>query len=156
MTDLLTADLFNLDALAALAQVIMIDLVLAGDNAIVIGLAAAGLPPESRAKAILVGIVAATVLRILFAFVAVELLQTVIGVTFAGGLLLLWVVWKMHREIGDAHANPRKSKTHGARATFAVVRVRRDHVGFGHAVALENREAGALPPDGMSLGKQRR
>src|SRR5690349_13013080 len=86
------------DALAAFAQVIMIDLVLAGDNAVVIGLAAAGLPHEQRRRAILVGIIAATVLRIAFAGVAIELLQ-IVGLLFAGGLLLLWVCWKMWREL---------------------------------------------------------
>jgi YjbE family integral membrane protein len=90
------------DVLAAFAQVILIDLVLAGDNAIVIGLAAAGLPPEQRNKAILVGVVAATVLRIAFAGVTTQLLQ-VVGLLFAGGLLLLWVCWKMWRELRTSH-----------------------------------------------------
>jgi YjbE family integral membrane protein len=88
--------------LAAFAQVILIDLVLAGDNAIVIGLAAAGLPPEQRNKAILVGVLAATVLRIAFAGVTTQLLQ-VVGLLFAGGLLLLWVCWKMWRELRTSH-----------------------------------------------------
>ncbi len=79
----------------------MIDLVLAGDNAIVIGMAAAGLPKEMRAKAILVGIIAATVLRIVFALVAVQLLQ-VIGLVLVGGILLLWVCWKMWRELRES------------------------------------------------------
>ncbi|MBN8920233.1 MAG: TerC family protein [Rhizobiales bacterium] len=82
----------------ALLQVIMIDLVLAGDNAIVIGLAAAGLPPEQRAKAVLVGIAAATVLRIAFAVATTQLLQ-IVGLVLAGGVLLLWVSWKMFREL---------------------------------------------------------
>jgi YjbE family integral membrane protein len=86
------------EAMAALAQVIVIDLVLAGDNAIVIGLAAAGLPRERRRHAILIGIAAATVLRILFAIVAVDLLA-IIGLLLAGGILLLWVAWKMWREL---------------------------------------------------------
>ena len=84
--------------LIALGQVIIIDLVLAGDNAIVVGMAAAGLPKEQRAKVILVGIIAATVLRILFALVTTQLLL-IIGLTLAGGLLLLWVCWKFWREI---------------------------------------------------------
>src|SRR6478752_6981957 len=92
------SELFTPEALSALLQVIMIDLVLAGDNAIVIGLAAAGLPKEQRAKAILVGIIAATILRIVFASVAVQLLQ-IIGLLLAGGILLLWVCWKMWREL---------------------------------------------------------
>ncbi|WP_042696097.1 TerC family protein [Azospirillum sp. B506] len=91
-------EFFTTEALFALLQVIMIDLVLAGDNAIVIGLAAAGLPKEHRGKAILIGILAATVLRIAFAAVTTQLLQ-VIGLLLAGGVLLLWVCWKMWREL---------------------------------------------------------
>jgi YjbE family integral membrane protein len=90
------------EVLTAFAQVILIDLVLAGDNAIVIGLAAAGLPADQRNKAILVGVVAATVLRIAFAGVTTQLLQ-VVGLLFAGGLLLLWVCWKMWRELRSSH-----------------------------------------------------
>jgi len=101
MTEFITAD-----ALSALLQVVLIDLVLAGDNAVVIGLAAAGLPAEQRRRAIVVGIVAATALRIVFAGVATQLLQ-VIGLLLAGGVLLLWVCWKMWRELREhaAHAN---------------------------------------------------
>ena len=95
--------LFSPDVLTAFAQVILIDLVLAGDNAIVIGLAAAGLPPEQRNKAILVGVVAATVLRIAFAGVTTQLLK-VVGLLFAGGILLLWVCWRMLRELRTSHA----------------------------------------------------
>lgn len=91
------------EALWALGQVIMIDLVLAGDNAVVIGLAAAGLPKEQRNKAILVGILAATVLRILFAAIATQLLA-ILGLILIGGILLLWVCWKMWRELRDGHA----------------------------------------------------
>jgi len=91
--------------LTALFQVIMIDLVLAGDNAIVIGLAAAGLPEGQRKKAILIGIVAATILRIGFASVTVQLLQ-IIGLLLAGGVLLLWVCWKMWRELRTPHHQP--------------------------------------------------
>jgi len=90
------------DVLTAFAQVILIDLVLAGDNAIVIGLAAAGLPPEQRNKAILVGVLVATVLRIAFAGVTTQLLK-IVGLLFAGGLLLLWVCWKMWRELRTSH-----------------------------------------------------
>jgi YjbE family integral membrane protein len=93
MTGLLTSE-----AIAAFFQVIMIDLVLAGDNAIVIGLAAAGLPHEQRTKAILIGIGAATALRIVFAGITTQLLRLV-GLLLAGGLLLLWVCWKMWREL---------------------------------------------------------
>lgn len=91
-------EFFTAEAMTALVQVIMIDLVLAGDNAIVIGLAAAGLPKEQRGKAILIGIIAATVLRIGFASITVQLLQ-IIGLLLAGGVLLLWVCWKMWREL---------------------------------------------------------
>ena len=98
MTDFIAAD-----ALTALLQVVLIDLVLAGDNAVVIGLAAAGLPAEQRRRAIVVGIVAATVLRIAFAGVAIQLLQ-LIGLLLAGGFLLLWVCWKMWRELRLSHA----------------------------------------------------
>jgi YjbE family integral membrane protein len=80
---------------------------LAGDNAIVIGLAAAGLPPAQRKQAILVGILAATVLRILFAGVTTQLLQ-IVGLMFAGGILLLWVCWKMWREL---RASPAEEQT---------------------------------------------
>lgn len=95
--------LLSPDALWALGQVIMIDLVLAGDNAVVIGLAAAGLPRDQRNKAIFVGIIAATVLRILFASITTQLLQ-VLGLILVGGILLLWVSWKMWRELRDGHA----------------------------------------------------
>ena len=101
MTEFITTE-----ALTALLQVVLIDLVLAGDNAVVIGLAAAGLPAEQRRRAIVVGIIAATALRIVFAGVATQLLQ-VIGLLLAGGVLLLWVCWKMWRELREqsAHAN---------------------------------------------------
>jgi YjbE family integral membrane protein len=91
-------DLVTSQALMAFFQVIMIDLVLAGDNAIVIGLAAAGLPAEQRARAILVGIAAATVMRIGFAAATTQFLQ-IVGLLLAGGILLLWVCWKMWREL---------------------------------------------------------
>ncbi len=90
------------EALTALAQVILIDLVLAGDNAIVIGLAAAGLAKEQRGKAIFIGVVAATVLRIIFAGLTTQLLA-IVGLLLAGGILLLWVCWKMWRELRSSH-----------------------------------------------------
>jgi YjbE family integral membrane protein len=96
-------ELFSPEVTAFL-QVVMIDLVLAGDNAIVIGLAAAGLPKEQRNKAILVGVIAATVLRIIFAGLTIQLLQ-IVGLLLAGGILLLWVCWKMWRELRTSPAD---------------------------------------------------
>ncbi|MBK8458502.1 MAG: TerC family protein [Phyllobacteriaceae bacterium] len=97
-------EIFTADAFSAFLQVIAIDLVLAGDNAVVIGLAAAGLPKELRGKAILVGIIAATVLRIFFATITTQLLN-VVGLLVVGGLLLLWVSWKMWRELRMSDAD---------------------------------------------------
>ena len=88
--------------IAAFLMVIGIDLALAGDNAIVIGLAAAGLPKEQRNRAILLGVLAATVLRIIFALLTTQLLQ-IVGLLLAGGVLLLWVCWKMWRELRTSH-----------------------------------------------------
>lgn len=96
-------EIFTPAGFTALLQVIGIDLVLAGDNAIVIGLAAAGLPKELRTKAIFVGIIAATVMRIIFAAITAQLLA-VVGLLLAGGILLLWVCWKMWRELRADHA----------------------------------------------------
>jgi YjbE family integral membrane protein len=95
-------DLISGEVLTTLAQVVMIDLVLAGDNAVVIGLAAAGLPDRQRKRAILIGILTATALRIVGATIATQLLQ-VLGLLLAGGILLLWVCWKMWREL---HTTP--------------------------------------------------
>lgn len=95
-------EIFTAAGLIALLQVIGIDLVLAGDNAIVIGLAAAGLPKDQRNKAILVGIAAATVLRIGFALATTQLLA-IKGLMLVGGVLLLWVCWKMWCELRDGH-----------------------------------------------------
>jgi YjbE family integral membrane protein len=97
-------EFFTQEALSALLQVIMIDLVLAGDNAIVIGLAAAGLPKAQRSKVILIGIIAATILRIGFAAATTQLLQ-IVGLLLAGGVLLLWVCWKMWRELRTSHSH---------------------------------------------------
>lgn len=89
--------------LVALGQVLLIDLVLAGDNAVVVGMAVAGLPEAQKSRAILIGVAAATVLRIVFALLALRLLA-IIGLLFAGGLLLLWVSWRMYRELrGSRH-----------------------------------------------------
>ncbi|HEX8062785.1 MAG TPA: TerC family protein, partial [Allosphingosinicella sp.] len=119
------------DAVRAFGEVVMIDLVLAGDNAIVVGALAAGLPIEQRRKVILIGIVAALVLRIIFALLVTQLLQ-VIGLIFAGGLLLLWVAWRMYRELrhqgesagsheveGDENSGLRPAKSFAA-AAWAV------------------------------------
>ena len=84
--------------LSALFQVVIVDLVLAGDNAIVVGLVAAGLPAKDRTRVIAIGIVAATLMRVAFATVTVQLLQ-IVGLLLAGGLVLLWVAWKLWREI---------------------------------------------------------
>ena len=96
-------EIFTAEGFTALLQVLAIDLVLAGDNAIVIGLAAAGLPKDLRNKAIVIGILAATVLRIGFALITTQLLQLGPGLLVAGGLLLLWVCWKMYRELTVTH-----------------------------------------------------
>ena len=127
-------DFSNLDqpgALTALVQVLLIDLVLAGDNAIVVGALAAGLPPEQRRKVILLGVLAALVLRIVFALAVSQLLQ-IVGLILAGGLLLLWVAWKMWRELrhagesggsaeieGDEHSGLKPAKSF-ASAAWAV------------------------------------
>lgn len=96
--------LIGVNQLGTLLSVVIIDVVLAGDNAIVVGMAAAGLPVARRRRVIVLGIAAATVLRILFAYFAVQLLA-IIGLTLAGGVLLLWVSWKMYREIRETQAN---------------------------------------------------
>jgi YjbE family integral membrane protein len=109
---------FGAGAFQALVQVILIDLVMSGDNAIIIGMAVAGLPKENRTKIIFWGVAGATILRILFAALTTELLQ-IIGLTLAGGLLLLWVAWRMFRELRSKgkseteHAAPAKPKTPG-------------------------------------------
>jgi YjbE family integral membrane protein len=117
--------------LTALFSVLVIDLVLAGDNAVVVGLAAAGLPHGQRRKAVLIGIAAAAALRIIFAVFATQLLA-VIGLTLAGGILLLWVLWKLTREImaerrargalddGTDHLTGERAKTLG-RAVWQIV-----------------------------------
>ena len=95
--------LIEVNQLGALLSVVIIDVVLAGDNAIVVGMAASGLPAEQRRRAIMLGIAAATLLRILFAYFAARLL-VIIGLTLAGGVLLLWVSWKMYRELRQTQA----------------------------------------------------
>ena len=98
-------------ALSAFVQVLMIDIVLAGDNAIVVGALAAGLPADQRKKVILIGIIAALVLRIIFALM-VSWLLGIIGLIFAGGILLLWVAWKMWRELRE-HQGPGSPEVEG-------------------------------------------
>ncbi|TVV73897.1 YjbE family putative metal transport protein [Sphingomonas solaris] len=116
----------------AFVQVLMIDIMLAGDNAIVVGALAAGLPTAQRKKVILIGIAAALVLRIIFALLVTQLLQ-IVGLVLAGGLLLLWVAWKMYRELhpksadgggspevtGDENSGVRPAKSF-AQAAWAV------------------------------------
>jgi YjbE family integral membrane protein len=96
-------ELFSASAFAALLQVLLIDLVLAGDNAVAVGLAAAGLPATQRRKAIVWGLGAAVITRIGFALITTQLLG-IVGLLFAGGLLLLWVCWKMWRELREQAA----------------------------------------------------
>ena len=134
--DAILTDFSKLNTAAAwvvFGQVLMIDIMLAGDNAIVVGALAAGLPPEQRRKVILIGIIAALVLRIAFALVVTQLMQ-IVGLTFAGGLLLLWVSWKMWRELhhsgqsagspeveGDEDAGLKPAKSFAAAAWAVAV-----------------------------------
>src|SRR5918996_834269 len=90
--------LINAGALTAFVEILFIDIVLAGDNAIVVGALAAGLPAEQRKKVILIGVLAALVLRIAFALLVTQLMQ-IVGLVLAGGILLLWVAWRMYREL---------------------------------------------------------
>ena len=120
--------LLSADAIAVFFEILAIDIVLAGDNAIVVGALAAGLPADQRKKVILIGVLAALVLRIAFALVVSQLLQ-VVGLILAGGLLLLWVAWKMWRELrharesagspeieGDEHSGVKASKSFASAA----------------------------------------
>src|SRR6478672_7291553 len=115
-------------AIAAFIQIVVIDIVLAGDNAIVVGALAAGLPADQRKKVILIGVAAALVLRIAFALVVSQLLQ-IVGLVLAGGLLLAWVAWKMWRElrhsgesagsaevVGDEHSGLAPARTFASAA----------------------------------------
>jgi len=116
ISDYVARVLIGVNQLGTLLSVVIIDVVLAGDNAIVVGMAAAGLPAERRRRVIVLGIAAATVLRILFAYFAVQLLA-VIGLTLAGGVLLLWVSWKLWREIA---AGSRRGAAQGASKSFGA------------------------------------
>jgi YjbE family integral membrane protein len=122
------ASLINASAFSAFVQILLIDIVLAGDNAIVVGALAAGLPPAQRKKVILIGVAAALVLRIAFALIVSQLLQ-IVGLVLAGGILLLWVAWKMYRELrhkdesagsdevaGDEHSGLKPAKTFASAA----------------------------------------
>ena len=104
--------------LSALLQVVVVDLVLAGDNAIVVGLVAAGLPAKDRTRVIALGIVAATLMRVAFAAVTVQLLQ-IVGLLLAGGLVLLWVAWKLFREIRARREAARAPELSGDEPTAA-------------------------------------
>jgi YjbE family integral membrane protein len=118
-------ELISTAEVVAFVQVVFVDLVLAGDNAVVVGMAVAGLPREQRARAMALGIVAATVMRILFASVTVQLLQ-IIGLTLAGGLLLLWVSWKLWRELEEARHERRARRESEAAAAAAAAGERGD------------------------------
>src|SRR3982751_1247386 len=120
-------------ALTAFFEILLIDIVLAGDNAIVVGALAAGLPADQRKKVILIGVLAALVLRIVFALVVSQLLQ-IVGLVLAGGILLLWVAWRMYRELrhkgespgsdeisGDEHSGTRAAKTFASAAWGVAV-----------------------------------
>ncbi len=120
-------------ALAAFGSVLMIDLVLAGDNAIVVGALAAGLPADQRKKVILIGIGAALVLRIFFALI-VTWLMGIVGLIFAGGLLLLWVSWKFWREIRAGAHNSGSAEVSGDEASG--LRPARSFAGAAWAVAV--------------------
>jgi len=106
------AALITPSALTALAEILMIDIVLAGDNAIVVGALAAGLPADQRKKVIMLGVAAALVLRIIFALAVTQLLQ-IVGLILAGGLLLLFVAWKMYRELRHAQESPGSAEVVG-------------------------------------------
>lgn len=132
----IVADFSNLGdpaALAAFGSVLMIDLVLAGDNAIVVGALAAGLPADQRKKVILIGIGAALVLRIAFALI-VSWLMGIVGLIFAGGLLLLWVSWKFWREIRHGGESPGSAEIEGDE--HSGVRAARSFAGAAWAVAV--------------------
>jgi YjbE family integral membrane protein len=124
-------------ALAAFFQVIMIDLVLAGDNAIVIGLAASGLPKEQRSRAIAIGIIAATVLRIVFAAFTIQLLQ-IVGLMLAGGILLLWVCWKMWRELRTPHHDEAQALGDGAAPRKTLAQATRQIIIADVSMSLDN------------------
>src|SRR3954451_3473482 len=127
------ASMITPSAIAAFFEIILIDLVLAGDNAIVVGALAAGLPAEQRRKVIMIGVLAALVLRVLFALIVTQLLQ-IVGLVLAGGFLLLWVAWRMYRELrenggnagsdevlGDEHSGLRPARSYASAAWGVAV-----------------------------------
>ena len=126
------ANIASASALAAFGQVLMIDVMLAGDNAIVVGALAAGLPAEQRKKVILIGIMAALLLRIVFALAVTQLMQ-IVGLIFAGGLLLLWVSWKMWRELRHVD-NPGSPEVEGDGS--AKLKPAKSFAGAAWAVAI--------------------
>lgn len=109
--------IFDHQTLTALLQVILIDIVLAGDNAIVVGMAAAGLPARQRARAIMLGVAFAAVLRILFALVTTHLMA-IVGLTFAGGLLLAYIAWKLWRETRMGHMSASEAQVQAEPKSF--------------------------------------
>src|SRR5687767_15182327 len=150
------ANIGTASAMTAFGTVVLLDIALAGDNAIVVGALAAGLPAEQRRKVIFIGVLAALVLRILFALIVTQLMQ-VIGLILVGGLLLLWVAWRMWRDlhhegeswgseeiVGDEHAGLRPAKSFAGAAwavaiadvsmsldnVLAVAGAAREHPGF--------------------------
>jgi YjbE family integral membrane protein len=112
----MSADLWA--SVVAMLQITFIDLVLAGDNAIVVGLAVTGLAPEHRRKAILLGLSGAVVLRIVFSIAALTLLQ-ILGLTLAGGILLVWVAWKLYRELRSGGGSEAEHGGKPARKTLS-------------------------------------
>ncbi|MGQ0673757.1 MAG: YjbE family putative metal transport protein [Hyphomicrobium sp.] len=126
-------NLFSLEWYAAnwiaLVNIIIIDVTLAGDNAIVVGLAASRVAPENRARVIFWGIAAAVIMRIAFAAVTTQLLQ-IVGLTLAGGLLLLWVCWKMYRQLTDGNGHAALGEAGSASAAASPV----VQMSFGAAV----------------------
>ena len=127
------SSLLSPGALAAFSEVVMIDLVLAGDNAIVVGALAAGLPAEQRRRVIMIGIAAALILRIAFALVVTQLMQ-VVGLILAGGLLVLWVAWRMFRELRHAGQSPGSDEIGGDEASG--LRPSKSFMGAAWGVAL--------------------
>ena len=127
------SSIFSAGGLAAFIQVVLIDIVLAGDNAIVVGALAAGLPDHQRRKVIMIGVAAALVLRVGFALMATKLLG-ITGLVLAGGLLLLWVAWKMYRELGHPLGNPGSPEIAGDESSG--VKTAKSFAGAAWAVAL--------------------